>query len=53
MVGEGIWSERFQDIRKYERYLARVLRDAFGCSEVPIKLMFRRRDKIVLAPKGD
>jgi GTP-binding protein len=38
---------------QYERYLARVLREAFGCPEVPIKIMFRRRDKIVLAPKGD
>ena len=38
---------------QYERYLARVLRDSFGCTEVPIKIMFRRRDKIVLAPKGE
>lgn len=38
---------------QYERYLARVLRDAFDCPEVPIKIMFRRRDKIVLAPKDD
>ena len=38
---------------QYERYLARVLRDAFNCPEVPIKLMFRRRDKIVLGPKPD
>jgi GTPase len=33
---------------QYERYLAQVLRDAFGCSEVPIRLVFRRRDKVVL-----
>lgn len=38
---------------QYERYLARVLREAFGCPEVPIKIMFRRRDKVVLAPKGE
>ena len=38
---------------QYERYLARVLRDAGNCPEVPIKLMFRRRDKIVLGPKED
>lgn len=33
---------------QYERYLAQVLRDAFGCPEVPVKLSFRRRDKVVL-----
>jgi GTPase len=33
---------------QYERYLAQVLRDAFGCSEVPIRIVFRRRDKVVL-----
>lgn len=38
---------------QYERYLSRVLRDAFDCPEVPIKMAFRRRDKIVLGPKGD
>ncbi len=36
---------------QYERYLARVLREAFGCSEVPIKIMFRRREKVVLTPR--
>jgi GTP-binding protein len=36
---------------QYERYLAQVLRDAFGCPEVPIKLSFRRRDKIVLGDR--
>ncbi|MFY9341227.1 MAG: ribosome biogenesis GTPase Der [Planctomycetota bacterium] len=33
---------------QYERYLAQVLRDAFGCHEVPIRLDFRRRQKVVL-----
>ncbi|MEQ1634368.1 MAG: ribosome biogenesis GTPase Der, partial [Planctomycetota bacterium] len=38
---------------QYERYLARVLRENFDCPEVPIRLAFRRRDKIILAPKED
>jgi GTP-binding protein len=33
---------------QYERYLVQVLRDHFGCSEVPIRIAFRRRDKVVL-----
>lgn len=33
---------------QYERYLAQVLRDSFGCPEVPIRIAFRRRDKVVL-----
>jgi len=33
---------------QYERYLTQVLRDAFGCQEVPIRMVFRRREKIVL-----
>ena len=33
---------------QYERYLVQVLRDAFGCEEVPIRIAFRRRDKIQL-----
>jgi GTP-binding protein len=33
---------------QYERYLAQVLREAFGCHEVPIRLAFRRREKVVL-----
>jgi GTP-binding protein len=36
---------------QYERYLVQVLRDAFGCQEVPIRMAFRRRDKIVLGGK--
>lgn len=35
----------------YERYLAQVLRDAFDCPEVPIRLVFRRREKVVLADR--
>ena len=33
---------------QYERYLVQVLRDAFGCSEVPIRISFKRREKVVL-----
>jgi GTP-binding protein len=33
---------------QYERYLAQMMRDAFGCSEVPIRLIFRRREKVIL-----
>ncbi|MBX3461934.1 MAG: ribosome biogenesis GTPase Der [Planctomycetes bacterium] len=36
---------------QYERYLAQVLRDAFGCPEVPIRLVFRRREKVVLGER--
>ena len=38
---------------QYERYLVQQLRDAFGCSEVPIRISFRRRDKIVLGGGKD
>jgi GTPase len=37
---------------QYERYLAQVLRDAFRCPEVPIRLVFRRREKVVLGEKA-
>ena len=30
----------------------RVLRDAFDCPEVPIEIVFRRREKVVLAEGG-
>ena len=33
---------------QYERYLAQVLRESFDCPEVPIRIVFRRREKIVL-----
>jgi GTP-binding protein len=36
---------------QYERYLVQVLREAFDCHEVPIRIAFRRRDKIVLGGK--
>lgn len=36
---------------QYERYLVQVLRDAFGCSEVPIKISFKRREKVVLGDR--
>jgi GTP-binding protein len=35
---------------QYERYLRNVLQGAFKCPEVPIRLVFRRRDKIKLGP---
>lgn len=35
---------------QYERYLQNTLRSAFGCSEVPIRLRFRRRGKVKLEP---
>ena len=38
---------------QYERYLARLLREEFACSEVPIRIAFRRRDKVVLADRGE
>jgi GTP-binding protein len=37
---------------QYERYLAQVLREQFGCQEVPIRLSFRRREKVVLDERG-
>jgi len=37
---------------QYERYLTQVLRDAFGCQEVPIRMVFRRREKIMLGGRG-
>jgi GTP-binding protein len=37
---------------QYERYLAQVLREAFDCHEVPIRFVFRRRQKVVLGEKG-
>ncbi len=36
---------------QYERYLVQRLRDAFGCPEVPIRIVFRRRDKVVLGER--
>ena len=33
---------------QYERFLAQQLREAFGCEEVPIRLVFRSREKVVL-----
>ena len=33
---------------QYERYLEGRLREAFDCPEVPIRLIFRKRDKVVL-----
>ncbi len=37
---------------QYERYLTQVLREAFDCPEVPIRLVFRRREKVVLGDRG-
>ncbi|MBL9077768.1 MAG: ribosome biogenesis GTPase Der [Planctomycetes bacterium] len=36
---------------QYERYLVQVLREAFGCEEVPIRIVFRRREKVVLGDR--
>ncbi len=35
---------------QYDRYLQNVLRDAFDWPEVPIRLVFRKRDKVKLEP---
>ncbi|MBL8725492.1 MAG: ribosome biogenesis GTPase Der [Planctomycetes bacterium] len=37
---------------QYERYLAQVLREQFACPEVPIRFVFRRREKVVLGDRG-
>lgn len=37
---------------QYERYLAQVLRENFDCPEVPVRLVFRRREKVVLGDRG-
>ncbi|MBM4061455.1 MAG: ribosome biogenesis GTPase Der, partial [Planctomycetes bacterium] len=36
---------------QYERYLAQVLREHFDCPEVPIRFVFRRREKVVLGER--
>lgn len=36
---------------QYERYLVQRLRDAFACPEVPIRIIFRRREKVVLGDR--
>ena len=33
---------------QYERFLTQQLREAFGCEEVPIRIVFRSREKVVL-----
>lgn len=33
---------------QYERFLTQHLRETFGCHEVPIRLVFRSREKVVL-----
>jgi len=38
---------------QYERYLSQVLRDNFPCPEVPIRIVFRRREKVVLDDRSD
>lgn len=37
---------------QYERYLEGVLREAFDCPEVPIEIVFRRREKVILGEEG-
>jgi GTP-binding protein len=36
---------------QYDRYLQNRLRDAFDCAEVPLQLVFRRREKVRLEPE--
>jgi GTP-binding protein len=36
---------------QYERYLTQRLREAFDCPEVPMRLVFRRREKVVLGQR--
>lgn len=36
---------------QYDRYLQNQLRDAFDCGEVPLQLVFRRREKVQLEPE--
>lgn len=36
---------------QYERYLTQRLREAFDCPEVPMRLVFRRREKVVLGER--
>ncbi len=37
---------------QYERYLVQRLREAFDCPEVPIRIVFRRREKVILGDRG-
>lgn len=37
---------------QYERFLTQMLREAFDCHEVPIRLVFRSREKVVLGDRG-
>jgi GTP-binding protein len=36
---------------QYDRYLQNRLRAAFACAEVPIRIVFRRRQKVMLEPQ--
>jgi GTP-binding protein len=38
---------------EYERYLANRFRESFECREVPIRIRFRRREKVSLPPLMD
>jgi len=37
---------------QYRRFLEQRLRVAFDCEEVPIRIVFKRRDKVVLSDRG-
>ena len=37
---------------QYRRFLEQRFRDAFDCQEVPIKIVFKKRDKVVLNDRG-
>ena len=32
----------------YTRYLEQRLRDRFDCQEVPVRIIFKRREKVIL-----
>jgi GTP-binding protein len=37
---------------QYSRYLEQVLRTEFDCAEVPLRMVFRKREKVILADRG-
>ena len=37
---------------QYRRYLEQRFRVAFDCEEVPIRIVFKKRDKVVLSDRG-
>lgn len=37
---------------QYQRFLEQRLRDRFDCQEVPIRIVFKRREKVILKDRG-